>query len=68
MRVALLASGMLGILLTCFAVPGFTQTFGEITGRVTDSSGAAAVGCRRQCDEHQHERRAKYGQQSDWRL
>jgi hypothetical protein len=42
MRNTLLVWGTLGILLAVFAAPGFTQTFGEITGRVADSSGAAA--------------------------
>jgi hypothetical protein len=40
---ALRASAALGaLLLTFFAAPDFAQTLGEITGRVTDASGAAA--------------------------
>src|SRR5689334_2620576 len=30
------------VLLAALALPAFAQTFGEITGRVTDASGAAA--------------------------
>jgi hypothetical protein len=36
------ASATFGLLLTLVAAPGFSQTFGEVTGRVTDSTGAAA--------------------------
>src|SRR5690242_16726082 len=43
MQNALCASAAVGaLLLTFFATPSFSQTFGEITGRVMDSSGAAA--------------------------
>src|SRR5690349_2479592 len=31
-------------LAVLFAAPGFTQTFGEITGRVSDATGAAVPG------------------------
>jgi hypothetical protein len=32
----------IAVLFAMAAVPSFSQTFGEITGRITDSSGAAA--------------------------
>jgi hypothetical protein len=42
MKAILNCSAMLAVLLAVLSVPGSSQTFGEITGRVVDSSGAAA--------------------------
>ena len=36
------AAATLSLVGMLVAVSGFSQTFGEVTGRVTDSSGAAA--------------------------
>src|SRR5258708_5173324 len=33
---------LITVMLGALALPGFAQTFGEITGKVTDASGAAA--------------------------
>ncbi len=41
MREILLSSGKVAFFIGLLAAPGLAQTFGEITGRVTDGSGAA---------------------------
>ena len=41
MKPALLTSARLFVVLTLSVLPSLAQTMGEVTGRITDSSGAA---------------------------